>query len=178
MKSPLEHCHQPGHACHVPAPTPSSLISCISMEQLPDKSDRILQKVPTGPIITINITSLSSHRPFFRGPSRLASLIVMTALFFLPSHMGLMKHSGFPEVTQQDRLPTRSFHTAWRINDVAELSFMAANKNTSVALTKDFLIKQQNPFSVLGHDCVRDSILVDKNQPKGTHLVIFVACYP
>lgn len=65
-----------------PSPPPSPFTSCISMGQLPDKSDRILQKAPEGLIITINITSLSSHRPFFRRPSRLASLIVMTTLFF------------------------------------------------------------------------------------------------
>jgi hypothetical protein len=72
--------------------------------QQPDKSDRILQKDPEGLIITINTTSLSSHRPSFRRPSRLASLIVMTALF--SSHMELMEPSGFPEVTQQDKSPT------------------------------------------------------------------------
>jgi hypothetical protein len=77
------------------------------MERLSDKSDRILQKAPRRLIITINITSLSSHRPFFRRPPRLAGFIVMTALFF--SHRRWMKHGGLPEVTQQDGFPTRSF---------------------------------------------------------------------
>lgn len=60
--------------------------------------------------------------------------------------MGLMKHSGFPGVTQQDGFPTRSFHTAQKTNDVAEWGSTGANKNMSVDFTKDFLIKQQNPF--------------------------------
>lgn len=147
MRSPLEHCHQPDHTCHSHpphTPNPSPLTSCISTIQLLDVSERTLQTAPQGLIITINTTSLSSHRPFFRRPSRLASLIVMTALFFLS--YGIDEAQWLFWGHPAGWAPYQKFPHCQRANDVAEQGSIGANKNMSVNSTKDSLIKQQNPF--------------------------------